>query len=264
MLRKIGIGFAAMLLLAGCGQRAPSNALVYGGLPMSLRAPAGEDNQVFSYTHMLSLLLPHGGVKQSFEKARDACLHDAALGCKLIAANINTGLSADEASLSVALPHDKVAVFEKMLTQGDVTVQSRTTSAENVTTQAADNERKVAQLTAYRDRLAALLKRSAISVADLMKVEAELSKVEADLGAALAEKRDVSERIARELLTVSFSEREAAMAPIARAFSNAGDTLTQSTANAVEFLIQIVPWLPIVLGGLWLLRWLWTRRKKAA
>jgi len=47
-------------------------------------------------------------------------------------------------------------------------------------------------------------------------------------------------------------------------FVNAGATLISSTAAAIEFLIQIVPWLPIIVAGLWLGRWLWSKRKKSA
>jgi hypothetical protein len=221
--------------------------------------------------------MTHAAVKPRFERARDKCLHDAALNCKLITATISANASGyaagDEATLAVALPHDKVAQFENSLLEplnedgsAKVNVQGRSTSAENVATQASDNERKVAQLTAYRDRLEALAKRSDLSVADLMKVEAELAKVQGDLDAALAEKRDIGERITREYLTVSFGETEAAAAPIAQVFSEAGDTLVESTAAALGFLIRALPWLPIVGGGVLLVAWLWrlVRRKKTA
>jgi hypothetical protein len=266
MLRKLGLLATAALLVAGCGDRGLYNKSFYrpANAVMLQDVTAGGKPVVFSYTHNLELILPHGGVKQSFEKARDTCLHEAALACELVSASLSSGLSSDEASVVVALPHDRVAVFEKMLTDAGASVQSRSTNAENVTTQASDNDRKIAQLTAWRDRLAALAKRNNLSVADVMKVEAELSKVEADLGAALAEKHDIGNRIAKELVTISFGEKERALAPIGRVFVNAGATLTDSTASAIEFLIRVVPWLPIIFAGLWLVRWLWSKRKKTA
>ena len=265
MLRKLGLIAVAALLLAGCGDRAGkggyANSLVE---PFQLRQQADAKEQVFSYTHSLGLILPRGGVKGSFDTARNACLHQAALNCELVSATLSSGETSDYASVVVALPHEKVAVFEKKLTDAGAIVQSRSTSAENVTTQASDNERKIAQLTAYRDRLTALTKRSDLSVADAMKVAAELSKVESDLGTALTEKRDIANRVAKEILNVSFSEKEPVLAPIGRVFVNAGATLISSTAAAIEFLIQIVPWLPIIVAGLWLGRWLWSKRKKSA
>jgi len=257
MLRKLGLIAAAALLAAGCGDRGLYNKSFYrpANAVMLQDVTAGGKPVVFSYTHNLELILPHGGVKQSFEKARDTCLRDAVLACELVSASLSSGEPSTYASVVVALPHDKVAVFEKSLTDAGASVQSRATNAENVTTAASDNDRKIAQLTAWRDRLAALAKRSDLSVADVMKVEAEL-------GAALAEKHDIGNRIAKELVTISFNEKEPALAPIKRAFAGAGDALIESTASAIEFLIRIIPWLPIIFAGLWLVRWLWSKRKK--
>ena len=273
MSRKSIVCLFAVLLLAGCG-RSPLGTGYAVTYPEQLR---DSNAQTFSYTHFLRLVMAHDSVKPRFERARDLCLRDAALGCKLIAAaisvNDNAYVTGDQASLAVALPHDKVAVFEKALLEplpqdgsDKVSVQSRTTSAENVTTEASDTDRKITQLTAYRDKLAVLAKRSDLSVADLMKVEAELSKVEGDLDAALSDKRDVGERIAKERLTVSLGEKQALSAPIARVWHNAVDTFVESTANAIDFLIRVIPWLPIVAGGVFLvsLFWRWFRRRKAA
>jgi uncharacterized protein (DUF2384 family) len=273
MSRKSIICLFAVLLLAGCG-RSPLGTGYAVTYPEQLR---DSNVQTFSYTHFLRLVMAHDSVKPRFERARDLCLRDTALGCKLIAAAISVNDSAyvtgDQASLAVALPHDKVAVFEKALLESlpqdgsdKVSVRSRTTSAENVTTEASDTDRKITQLTAYRDKLAALAKRSDLSVADLMKVEAELSKVEGDLDAALSDKRNVGERVAKERLTVSLGEKQALDAPIARVWHNAVDTFVESTANAIDFLIRIIPWLPIIAGGVFLISlfWRWFRRKKVA
>jgi hypothetical protein len=214
MSRKSIVCLFAVLLLAGCG-RSPLGTGYAVTYPEQLR---DSNAQTFSYTHFLRLVMAHDSVKPRFERARDLCLRDAALGCKLIAAaisvNDNAYVTGDQASLAVALPHDKVAVFEKALLEplpqdgsDKVSVQSRTTSAENVTTEASDTDRKITQLTAYRDKLAVLAKRSDLSVADLMKVEAELSKVEGDLDAALSDKRDVG-RTHRQRTADGFIGRE--------------------------------------------------------
>jgi hypothetical protein len=262
MFRKVGLVAVTLLVVAGCGERANYRLGSPPAVSPMMVSVDGRD-QTFSYTHQLELALAHGGVKASFELARETCLKRAVLRCDLLSASLTAGEAASYARVLVALPHDGVPVFEKALTDAGAIVQSRSSNAENVATQSGDNARKIAQLTAWRDRLAALAKRSDLSVSDLMKVEAELSKVEADLGAALAEKRDIDGRIAKEILTVSFTEKEGAFAPIARVVASAGDTLVSSSALALDFLIRIVPWLPILVGGLWLVRWLWSRRRRS-
>jgi len=275
MRRKFIILIFAAAVLASCG---PSSG-PYGGFPQALYSRTMRDQapQVFSYSHFLMLAMSHESIDPRFERARDKCLHDAALSCTLISASVSatdgTYYKNSEATLAVAMPHEKIAVFEKSLLEPvpqdgavAVTVQSRSTRAENVTNEASDLDHKIAQLTNYRDSLAALAKRGDLAVSDIMKIDAELSKVQGDLDMALAQKRDVGERIAKEQLTVSFGEQPDALAPIARAWSNARISFIDSTADAINFLIRALPWLPIVAGGVWLISlfWRWFRRKKPA
>ena len=144
-------------------------------------------------------------------------------------------------------------------------VQSRSTRAESVENEATDLDRKIAQLTAYRDGLAVIAKRPNLSVGDLIKVEGELAKTQTDLDQATAQKRNASDRIARERLSIFFGERPSVMAPLARVWRDASNTLIDSLAAALQFLIEAVPWLPIVLGIFFLVRWLWrlARRRSA-
>ncbi|MDR3528186.1 MAG: DUF4349 domain-containing protein [Rhizomicrobium sp.] len=265
MLRKIGMCAAAVLLLTGCSERGAYSTIGRLSSALVMKDKIEGVPQVFSYTHSLGLVVPHGEITPRFEKAREACLHQADLACSLLSANSSSNSWGDDATLVVTLPHGKIATFEKQLTGAGVIVQSRSSAAENVGAQARDNEHKLAQLTAYRDKLAAMAKAKDLSIDDLIKVESELTRIEADLDAALAVKRDISERLAKESLTVSFGESQAALAPISRAFTGAGDALVESTAAVIDFVIRIVPWLPIIAGAVFLLRWLWffVRRKRA-
>ena len=77
------------------------------------------------------------------------------------------------AYLTVALPHDGLTPFEASLLtpfQGedasDVVVRSRAMNAQNVTQQVADIDRRLAQLTDYRERLGVLAKRNNASDTD--------------------------------------------------------------------------------------------------
>jgi hypothetical protein len=269
MQRKSIVCLLSLLLLAGCG---PNYSRVNGA-----RESMASNNRTFSYSHAISILMPHDAVAPRFQRARDACLNDKTLECTLVSASLDmqegskeTGASAD---LDVALPHGKLADFEKVLLDplpqdrfGKVLVASRSTQAENVGGRIADTDRKIAQLTAYRDSLAALAKRADTNVNDLIKLESELSKVQNDLDEALAAKRDLGVSVAKESLHATLSEKSALFDPIARVWSNGLDEFVASTASAIDFLIRAVPWLPIVAGGVFLisLSWRLFRRKKPA
>jgi uncharacterized protein DUF4349 len=278
MPRKLSVILLALPLLAGCGRHAsqPVGFAMPDETPQaeSLAAPPAPTAQIFSFSHTLSLIMAHDAVRARFERARERCLHDTALRCRLLNASENESGEAISAHLDVALPHDGIATFEAALLKplpadkDGVEVAARSTQTQSVENQANDTDRKVAQLTKYRDGLATLAKRTDLGVEDFIRVQQELSQTEANLDEALAAKRDVSDRIVRESLNVDLMQRitpTAPVSPIAQVLRDAGDTLVESTAEALRFVIQLVPWLPILAIAFFLLRWLFriARRRPA-
>src|SRR5258707_610582 len=97
MVRHAIVFGACVLLLAGCG---PGGMMVargpaQGGRPMDMAvelaapSPPGA-TQVFSYSHSWMLDMAHDAVAPRFERARDFCLHDKMLSCRLVAANLSS------------------------------------------------------------------------------------------------------------------------------------------------------------------------------
>ena len=233
-MRKSFILLLSPFLLFGCGRSADKPVFTQTFSP-ELRAPMPDTvvannanntistNALFSYMHTLMLEMPHAGVEPRYERARQRCLHDAMLSCKLISASFDkqegeTGLGYS-AQLVVALPHDKIAAYEKDLVSpvggsDAATITSSTTAAQNVTQDAATAGLKVAQLSDYRDRLLALLKRPNLSVDDLIKVEGELAKTQSDLDEALSQKTDIDDRVAREQMSITLGEKPGIVSPL--------------------------------------------------
>jgi len=292
MVRKSILFLACALLLAGCGDRsAPGRGQdhydVRGGLmnrimPAPMMAdlvasptPSG-DSQQFSYSHNWNLEMPRAAVVARFRRARDLCLTDRTLDCKLTSANLVSGNGDDgfvSATLAVELPHAKLDTFERALlapvageSRGAAVMTSRATQAQSVETEAGDASHKVAELTAYRDRLADIAKRPNLAIDDVIKLEAERARVESDLDTALATARGLTAGIARESVTIQLSERSEAVGPFGRVWRDAGDVLAGNAADALLFLIGALPWLPILAAGIYAVSWLWRlfrRRQKA-
>lgn len=289
MTRKILVLAVLPLLLLGCGRSehpsyftvaSPRNAGVTGFADVASAPeqdkPAPPNNiQLFSYNHALDMIMAKASIEPRYQRALARCEHDAALHCRLEDASLNKTDDGANASFTVAMPHSAIETFEHALEApvageqaGDAKVTSRTTSASNVTQQSGDAARKVAQLKDYRDRLAALAARKDLSVDDLIKVAGELSSAQSALDDAASSQSDIADRVARERLTVSLSERPSAPTvsnPIAEVWHSSMDLLAQSTADVLEFLILAVPWMPVTIGALFLLRWLWriARRRPA-
>ena len=254
---------ACVLALAGC-DRAPNfrNELAAEvASPLSVVTPPSIDvsptppaAQQFSYTHAWSVIMARGTVSPRFTRARDLCLHDRSLNCKLVFAKLASGdydPGSVSASIEVQLPHAKLDVFELALLApvkgeraGDAVMQARSSQAQSVETQAGDTARKVAQLTAYRDRLADIAKRPNLGVDDMIKLEAERSRVQTELDEATGEQRTLADGIAREDVTITLTGRAPPVeqpGAFTRVLRNAGDTLTDSTAAATASATAAIP-----------------------
>ncbi|MBI3677282.1 MAG: DUF4349 domain-containing protein [Proteobacteria bacterium] len=274
MFRRIFLLVLCVAALAGCGESA--NRSLPSDKNLADRVSA-EGAQQFSYTHFLSYVMAHDAINPRYERARQRCLYDGALHCKLLSANISLGDGSNDsyssAQLDLLLPHDQIEKFQKSILEplpgqapGDVVLRSRSTRAQSVEDAAGQATRKVAQLTVYRDRLLALSKRPNLSVDDVIKVESELSRVQGELDDAVGTKDDVQGRIAREEVNISFEERASTAGPLAQVWRDASSTFMDSTASALRFFIQLIPWLPVMAALIFFVSWVWRlfrRRQKA-
>lgn len=299
MLRMSAIVIAAVLLVA-CDDSSMNQYAYREGPAESTSAPAdirpmgllgGEETSAYrgrqqpqsgesyTYDHALSVTMASEHIKARFERARDRCEKDAGLKCKVMSASYSLlgspGAPLPVAYLSVAMPHDGIAPFEASLLvplpgedAADVAVRSRSTTAQNVTQQVTDLDRRIAQLTDYRDRLQILSKRGNASTDDLIKIEGEISRAQTELEQLDAQKRTLAERIARENLTITFEAQSTvgdALQPMRDVWQSSLRILGESAGAALGFTIRALPWIPVVVLAFFLFRWLWRRvRRKPA
>ncbi|WP_245257803.1 DUF4349 domain-containing protein [Methylobacterium sp. 88A] len=226
-----------------------------------------------AYTHELTIGLPPQRVNAHFEAARDRCLNEAARKCVLVAASIDDGrrpAGRPQAQVQVRLPHESVAPFMAFVTSplpgeatGDVVLRSQSTRADDLTDAIEDGGRRLAQLTAYRARLDAIAARPDPRVEDLIRIAQELAQVQSQIEEADAKQRGLSQRVDTELVSVAMRSDEAragTLAPVEEAWDQAGQTFGASAGSALRFFVAGLPWLPLVLIGVLLLRALWRRR----
>jgi hypothetical protein len=289
---RIALVFAlAIFALAGCNEGEQRNASApappraerasgaAGLQEVTVTAQMRENKSKLAYSHDLTLEMAARTVAPRFERTRTACLEEAVLNCSLVHASIyigdpNTG-APPEAELSVRLPHDQIAAFEKILFarlpgegEGEPLLRQRSTEAEDLTYAIADIDRRLAQAVDYRERLLALSKQSGAKVADLIQIEEKLSEVQSDIERMTADQRGMNLRVDTELLNVEMSAHASltvASSPLAEAWRNAARVLGRSAAAAFTFLVVAVPWLPLVALAGYLLSLLWrlVRRRRA-
>jgi hypothetical protein len=265
---------------------------VAGGAPAFAAAPVaappdaaaepkqGQDlptGEAYVYDHALSLSMASEFIKARFERARGHCQDDVALKCRVTAASFQLLGGPDAplptATLQVALPHNEIEPFISTLMEslpgedrGDVVIRSRNTSAENVTNQVRDIQGKLGQLKDYRKRMEDLADRRNASTEDLIKIQGEISHTQAEIDQIESQKRDLADRIARENLSITFEAQSTAsdaFQPVRDVWQGALRTLAESTASAVGLVIGLVPWIPVLFGALFAVRYLWRRVRKA-
>jgi len=274
-MRRFVIASVIFLTLAGCGRGGNADYA-----PNDLRAEVvAGDNTAFSFSHWVSVEMGDAAIRPRFDRTKARCLTDKALHCRLLDASFRSwqregGTTSSTASLTLALPHDQIARFEDAILRpvsgenpGDATVTSRSTRSENVSDNAQDNARKLAQLADYRDRLAALTKRPGIAIDDVIKLDAELSKTEGQIADLEAQKAALERQIGEEQLTISLAARSdtSLFGPARRVWGRSLGILADSVGNALEFAINLIPWLPLIVGAFFLFTWLWrvVRRRSA-
>ncbi len=240
---------------------------------------SAQSGESYIYDHNLTVSMASEFIKARFERARDRCQNDPALKCKITSASFRLLGAPDApypvANLSVALPHDSVAVFEEGLlavlpdeNAADVRVTSRNTSAQNVTNQVRDLDARLNQLTDYRARMTELSKRGGAKTEDLIKIEGEISRTQSEIEQIEGQRRDLAERIAKENLSIVFEPQSTAvdaLQPVADVWQSSLRLLGASAATVLALMIGILPWLPVLALAYFLVRWLWrrARRKKA-
>jgi hypothetical protein len=298
-MHRLGIVAAALiaLTLAGCNKsttetqgptteapaRAPAPApgsgndsVGYAGTPAASKpeAPPDRDRQWMAYSHSMSLVMEGATVERHFTRARDACLQNAALNCILLSGSVTAGDETAQqppsAQLMVSLPHDQAA-FQKVLlsplsgqAKSDIEIRQQSTQADNLTQQVTDIDRRVGQLTGYRDRLTALAERPGLKAEDLIPLEEKISELQSELDQLSSAKANIVERVKREQISIAFNARTTvteAARPVAQAWDSSFEVLGNSASTVLLLLVALLPWLPVA-ALVWFVVWLFRRNAR--
>ena len=268
-----------LVLLPGCKHRhagqdnseppSPAMADMAPAAAMSVRfsrnAVSQKAGQGFmAYEHRLDLTVPDALVGAHLEAARTACA--TAGPCELVSANENVndlgqGVLQHFARIAVRLPHDRVEAFLKAASaplpgekSHDIVTREAMTNETDLRNEVMDVDRRLAQMTAYRDRLEALEAQSAGRTDDLIKVAKELSEVQSSLEDTQKEKNGLAQRIDTERVDVSYEGARSTSTPVRQRWNESTRIFMETLGDVWFFLIQAVVWAPLVILALYLVR----------
>jgi Domain of unknown function (DUF4349) len=222
---------------------------------------AQEDHgSTLSRQHAVVIDVPETELETRFRSVSDHCTTDSAHHCTILQSDLSTGQSP---SGLVKLRIDPNAV-EELITFAAALgkLEHRSTTVTDLADSIQDTQSRIEMLTNYRKQLLALQAKAATNVDAAIKIASELSRVQGELERATGEAAYQTKRVTTDIVTISFAvaEQRAFWRPVREALRDFLGNLSSGVSQAITAVAYIVPWLFVVVPGLYLLRFLWWRR----
>jgi hypothetical protein len=227
---------------------------------VSQKDRAASDQNTLSREHTIAINLPESDLGARFSQVTDRCSADSAHHCTILQSDL---LSGQFPSGFIKLRIDPVAVEELVsFVSGLGRLEHRSTSVEDLADAMQDTRVRLEMLTQYRKQLLELQAKAAINIDAAIKIASELSTVQANIERANGEAAYQHKRTTTDLVNIRFEVREqkAFWRPIREAAQDFSGNLSNGASQAITAVAYILPWLLVVVPGLYLIRFLWRRR----
>ncbi|MFC4313487.1 DUF4349 domain-containing protein [Steroidobacter flavus] len=263
-----------LVLISGCSKEmagvSPASA------PMETRlisefAPAAQGGRqlgTLAYEHSISIETSREVLPARVREIEAACNADRASNCTVLEVTLQSNQDLPSGHIRMRLAPDGVEPIITLASK-DGEVTSRNTSAEDLAEPVADTERQIALMTLHRDRLTEFMKNKDIKIEQLITVSKELATVQSQLDSLSTQRANLRRRIDTELLTINLSlPRQTYLSeqsPVKDALRSFGSNFREAVAMVISFFAVLLPWLIVILPGLFFLRlfWQWIGRKLA-
>lgn len=164
-----------------------------------------------------------------------------------------------------ALPEDIPKLEQALEAQGgDVTIEARVTTAEDMEGPITDAERRLSMLRQQRDQLERLQSQAGDSIDHLIRIGQQLSQVQANIEMIEGQRERLRQQVERELWTLRVTSRPTAsgtVGPIYSALKSVPANFSSAVAMLIVFLAYTLPWVMVLVPALWGLR-AWLRKRK--
>jgi Domain of unknown function (DUF4349) len=228
-----------------------------------LRTEAGVPvKSILSREHFVVVDIPEAQLNAGFERVASRCSSDAAHHCVILQSDLSSG---NTPSGLIKLRIDPEAVEDLIaLAAAQGKMERRSTRVEDIADAIADTQTHIEMLASYRKQLLELQAKAGTNVDAAIKIASELSTVQTNLERANGEAAYQAKRTTTDVVNIEFvvAEHKAFWQPVHEAFRDFLGNLSNGVSGAITAVAYIVPWLFVVLPGLYLIRFLWRRRGK--
>jgi hypothetical protein len=251
--------------LGASGSSAPREAIMAAMAPAP-RPPGQADT--LAYEHTVSIETTRELLPKRMQELEAACNADRASGCTVLDVTLHSQNDLPNGGIRMRLAPAGVEPMVALASK-DGEVSARSTHAEDLAEPIADAERQLALMTLHRDRLTEFMRSKELKVDQLITVSKELATVQSQIDSLSTQRANLRRRVDTDLLTINLTlpvqEYSASGSPIADALQSFGSDFREAVGMVIRFLAVLLPWLVVVLPGLFLLRlfWRWIGRRLA-
>jgi len=260
----------ALVALAGCEKKSDGSfamsdasggsARTLAAAAMAPGAAAQPRTNSLAYEHTISIETTKEALPARLREIEAACRADQTSGCTILDVSSHAQDDLPNGSIRMRLAPTGVEPIVAVASK-DGKVIGRSTHAEDLAEPIADTERQLALLTLHRDRLAELMKSKDIKIDQLITVSRELASVQSQLDSLGSQRANLRRRVDTELLTIQLSlprhDYAANNTPVTDAFRDFGSDFREAIGMVIRFFAVLLPWLVVVLPGIFLLRLFW-------
>lgn len=258
MRRKLAVCICAGLIwvAAGCEKKSASPmTMAASNFRLVPKIQAESAQRYIEESHKLEVITSGSQLQKSWESLVAYC---EKIQCEVTSSTITTKASDSEPTGTVSMrlaPEDLGKLLAEVETLGKVA--QHTTEREDKTSDVVDTDARIKNLSSFRDSLRAMLAKPSATVKDLIDIQQQLTDTQSQLDTATAMRKvlaNETEKIAVDVtFTAELSGRSTgAFAAIWEALLNSEADLADSTATLIAVIVSIIPWLIVIIPGVWL------------
>jgi DNA repair exonuclease SbcCD ATPase subunit len=256
----LGFAVACLIGMTACNRNSPLASQMQAQIVSNKLQRTESAHGSLSREYSVSVEVAESELHSGFQRLTDRCNADAANHCTILQSEVSSG---QYASGLIKLRIDPNAVEDLIgFATGLGRLEHRSTQVEDLADAIQDTQSRIEMLTTYRKQLLELQGKAGTNIDAAIKVASELSTVQSNLEQATGQAAYQAKRTSTDIVTVRFLVREqkAFWRPIQEAVRDFFGNLSNGISQAITAVAYILPWLLVVIPGLYLVRFLWRRR----
>ena len=204
--------------------------------------------------HRLEIVEASSGLAKSVEAVVAFC---GTIQCEVLSSSVTNETAVLSPSGNIAArvaPPDLNRFLEFVGKQGKIAQHS--TESEDKTAAVIDVEAKLKNQTDFRDSLRRMLARPGVSVADLLQIQEKLAEAQAELDSEATQRKVLANETEKVYVEIAFRAEQrpisrGAFASVGEALRDFGSDFGDSLAALISAVAAIIPWLIVIIPGLW-------------